>query len=143
LIECLVACAESRLLSSAHDVSEGGLAVALVECAATGREPVGLDVDLTPLAGALPPAAALFGEDHGRAVVSAAPERLEPLLAVARRHGVSAQVVGAVGAPAGQVRITVGSSRIERPAQRLRQIYENAIPRRLDGASGTQLARGV
>jgi len=31
---------------------------------------------------------------------------------------------------------------VDLPAPRLRQIYESAIPRRLDGAGGTQLARG-
>ena len=143
LIECLVACAEARLLASAHDVSEGGLAVALVECAALAPELFGCDVDLTPEAGALPPAAVLFGEDHGRAVVSAAQADVAAVLARSRALGVPARVVGTVGAPSGPVRIAAGRHRVDLPSPRLRRIYENAIPRRLDGAGGTQLAREV
>ena len=88
------------------------------------------------------PGAVLFGEDQGRALVSAAPAGVEAVLALARRHGVPARVVGTVGAPSGVVRIRVGARSVELPAARLRQIYEDAIPRRLDGAGGTQLARG-
>jgi phosphoribosylformylglycinamidine synthase II len=141
LVECLVACAAAKLLASAHDVSEGGLAVALVECAALAGEPLGCDADLAPLASGLAPAAVLFGEDHGRAVVSAPPEHVEAVLHVAERQGVPAYVIGTVGAPGGRVCIRVGGAAVDRPVQRLREIYENAIPRRLDGAGGTQLAR--
>jgi phosphoribosylformylglycinamidine synthase len=143
LVDCLVECAESRLLASAHDVSEGGLAVALVECAALAPDAFGCDVDLAEAEGALAPAAVLFGEDHGRAVVSARQSDVAAVLASARRHGVPARVVGSVGRPAGAVRIGAAGRRVELPVRRLREIYENAIPRRLDGAGGTQLARGV
>ncbi|HVO35210.1 MAG TPA: phosphoribosylformylglycinamidine synthase subunit PurL [Gemmatimonadales bacterium] len=142
LVDCLAECAEARLLASAHDVSEGGLAVALVECAALAPETFGCDVDLGGGDGAVTPAAVLFGEDHGRAVVSARRADVEALLARARRHGVPARVVGTVGGPAGAVRIAAGGARVALPSARLRQIYESAIPRRLDGAGGTQLARG-
>ena len=142
LVECLVECAEARLLASAHDVSEGGLAVALVECAALAPDAFGCDVDLSETESAPSPAAVLFGEDHGRAVVSARQSDAAAVLARARRHGVPARVVGSVGAAAGAVRIGAAGRRAEVPALRLRQIYEKAIPRRLDGADGTQLARG-
>jgi phosphoribosylformylglycinamidine synthase len=142
LVNCLAACADQGLLASAHDVSEGGLAVALVESAALAPEGFGCKVDFTPLLGTLTPAAVLFAEDQARAVVSAAPQRVDSVLALARRHGVPARVVGKVGAPGGAVRIAAGRRSLEIPVPRLRRIYENAIPRRLDGAGGTQLARG-
>ena len=141
LVDCLAACAEARLLASAHDVSEGGLAVALVESAVLAPELFGCDVDLTPLGPGQPPAALLFAEDHGRAVVSAARTDVDAVLAQARRLGVPAQVVGTVSAPSGAVRIVAGAGRVDRPSAALRRTYENAIPRRLDGAGGTQLAR--
>jgi phosphoribosylformylglycinamidine synthase II len=145
LVDCLVAAAESRLLASAHDISDGGLAVALVECAVLAPEPLGLDAELTGPAAGNPVGApaVLFGEDQGRAVVSAAPDRVDAVLDLAGRHGVEARVIGTVGAPGGVVRLTVGSEVIERPSERLRRIYDDAIPRRLDGAGGTLLARGA
>jgi phosphoribosylformylglycinamidine synthase II len=142
LIDCLGECAEAKLLASAHDVSEGGLAVALVECAALAPEMFGCDVDLSSADGAAPPAAVLFGEDHGRAVVSARGANVEAVLARARKHGVPARVVGTVGDPSGVVRIAVAGARVALPAPRLRHVYESAIPRRLSGAGGTQLAQG-
>ena len=140
LVDCLAECAEARLLASAHDVSEGGLAVALAECAALASPAFGCDVDLGEGVGA-PPAALLFGEDHARAVVSVRPAGVAAVLERAQRRGVPARVAGTVGAPAGAVRIAAGGRRLEVPAARLRRIYENAIPRRLSGADGTQLAR--
>ncbi|OYV67145.1 MAG: hypothetical protein B7Z72_10125 [Gemmatimonadetes bacterium 21-71-4] len=142
LIECLVACAEHRLLASAHDVSEGGVAVTLTECAALAEEPLGLDADLTALAGTAGAEAALFGEDQGVMVVSASPERAATVVAMAREHGVAAHAIGTVGERGGAVTIRCGSRRLERPVERLRRIYEEALPRRLGGAGGTPLARG-
>ncbi|HXY70188.1 MAG TPA: AIR synthase related protein, partial [Gemmatimonadales bacterium] len=138
LVDCLVACAREGLLASAHDVSEGGLAVALAESA--GLALLGADVRLEPPAGASP-AATLFGEDQGVVVASARPERVGAVAEVARRHGVPCRVVGAVGAPDGEIRIRVGDVQVARPVAGLRRIYEDALPRRLDGAGGTQLAR--
>jgi phosphoribosylformylglycinamidine synthase len=145
LVDCLVAAGAARLLASAHDVSEGGLAVALVECAVLAEEPLGLEADLTSVGapGAPGAHAVLFGEDQGRAVVSAADARVDDLLALARRHGVEARVVGSVGAPRGEVRLVVGRQVVRRPAERLRRLYEDAIPRRLNGAGGTRLAQGA
>ncbi len=142
LVDCLVACAEHRLLASAHDVSEGGLAVALAECAALAEEPLGLDADLSALAGGIGAEALLFGEDQGVMVVSAPPARAEAALAVAREHGVAARAIGTVGGRRGRVAIRVGARGLERPVARLRRIYEEALPRRLGGADGTPLARG-
>ena len=140
LVDCLVEGAERRLLASAHDVSEGGLAVALAECAMLAAEPLGLDADLRPL-GPLAPEALLFAEDQGVMVVSAAPASVEAVLALARRHGVPACRIGTVGAPGGAVTIRAGRGEIARPVARLRRIYEEALPRRLDRAGGTALAR--
>jgi phosphoribosylformylglycinamidine synthase len=134
LVDLLVEAAGARLLASAHDVSDGGLAVALVEAGLGAEPPLGLSADLTGCAPGLAPAALLFGEDQGRAVVTAAPERAEPLAALARRHGVPAHVVGTVGEPGGPARLLAGDVTITRPIGDLRDIYEQAIPRRLEAA---------
>ena len=65
---CLRA-AERGLLRSAHDCSDGGLAVALAECcfSSLNREAIGAEVDLT---GTLPTEAQLFSESPSRIIVS-------------------------------------------------------------------------
>ena len=64
----------------AHDVADGGLAVALAECCFAGPAQVGARVEL---ADSLRPDALLFGESTGR-VIAATRRRAEPLLALAR-----------------------------------------------------------
>jgi phosphoribosylformylglycinamidine synthase len=93
LQELLVAAAARGLLRSAHDVSEGGLAVALAECAL--RSGLGLEVRLAPLS--IRPEALLFGESASRAVLSCAQEQLQELLGLAREQGVPALSLGRTG----------------------------------------------
>ena len=93
LQEFLVEAAAGKLLRSAHDLSEGGAAVALSESAISGW--IGFE-------GALPGAglrveARLFGESAGRAVISCDPARVEAVLHLAVRHGVPAAVIGRTG----------------------------------------------
>jgi len=131
LVECLVAAAGRRLLQSAHDASDGGLAVALAECGMGADLPLGFTADLTACADDTSPAALLFGEDQGRAVVSVRPADANSLLALAATHGVSAAVVGKVGAAGGPARFVVNGRTVERPIGQLFTIYEQAIPRRM------------
>jgi phosphoribosylformylglycinamidine synthase len=87
------------LIDSAHDCSEGGLAIALAEsCFDTGG--LGVSVDVPAVAGVADPIridATLFGESASRVVVSTDGDRLEALLAAAVRAGVSANVIGSTG----------------------------------------------
>jgi len=98
LQECLVALAASGMLHSAHDVSDGGIAVALAESCFSSqtqhRAPaLGAKVQL-PEDG--PAEAAAFGERGARAIVSLKPTSLAPVLATARQYGVAAQQIGQV-----------------------------------------------
>jgi phosphoribosylformylglycinamidine synthase II len=87
------------LVKSAHDCSEGGLAVALSEsCMMDGGRRIGAKVKLD--AHGVAPHALLFGEDASRAVISFAPEQRGALEAAAKRHGVPLAVVGEVGGDA-------------------------------------------
>jgi phosphoribosylformylglycinamidine synthase II len=74
------------VLSSAHDIAEGGLAVALAECCLAGG--LGAHVDIAAVA--VDATAALFGEGPGGFLVSGPAERLREL-------GGQAHVLGAVG----------------------------------------------
>ena len=76
-----------------HDVSDGGLLVAIAEMALAG----GIGVQLFPYEGKLPAHAAWFGEDQGRYVLEAAPELAEEILERARLLALPARVVGRIG----------------------------------------------
>ncbi len=96
----LVDLAGDGLLASAHDVTDGGLAVTLVESAVHG----GLGADLTPEPG-LAPHQWLFSESPSRAVASVAPGDLEAVREAAAAAGVACTDLGAV-ATAPRLRVT-------------------------------------
>jgi phosphoribosylformylglycinamidine synthase len=86
------------LLESAHDCAEGGLSVTLAECCFD--TPYGVTADVATV-GAVPEPfrthATLFGESASRVVVSARPENIDALRAMAEELGVPAQVIGSTG----------------------------------------------
>jgi phosphoribosylformylglycinamidine synthase len=92
--EVCLAAAERGWLRSAHDLSEGGLAVALAECAFHAARAMGCVVDL---AAGLRTDALLFGESQSRIVVTTPAGRRQALLALARAKGVPAAVIGRTG----------------------------------------------
>ena len=92
LIALLVALASEGALQSAHDVSDGGLAVTLAEsCFASG----GLSAQVS-LTSEEPDEAALFGERGARAVVSVTSANLARVRSLAAQYGVAALEVGRV-----------------------------------------------
>ena len=138
LIEALLEAIRGGHVASAHDCSDGGLAVALAECCVGDAESwLGADVDLTPWAD-LPLRALLFGEAQGRVVVST-PEPAD-VLAVARRHGVPARQVGTVRASSGALRLSAGGRTVVAPLDRLADAWHGAIPRRM-GVAGAVAAQ--
>jgi phosphoribosylformylglycinamidine synthase II len=92
--------AQEKKLQSAHDISEGGLGVALAECCTTAPTPaadVGARIDLDLPASELEKAALLFGENPTRILVSVTPENLKDVLDRARAQGVPAAELGMTG----------------------------------------------
>jgi len=87
------------LLRSAHDTSEGGLAVALAECVIASRE-AGLGAEIEAAPGA-PLAEALFGETPPRIVASVAPHSLERLFALSQEEKIFCRDIGTVVASGG------------------------------------------
>jgi phosphoribosylformylglycinamidine synthase II len=84
-------------IATAHDVSDGGLACALAECAICGGVGVKVDLDrLVELRGASGEAC-LFGEGPGGLLVAGPPEALDALAAAGRDGGVDAIAIGRVG----------------------------------------------
>jgi phosphoribosylformylglycinamidine synthase len=93
-----------RLIRSAHDCADGGIAVTLAEgCFDAG---VGIDVDLPPVDdGGWGEIATLFGESASRVVVSVTADRVDALLALAAAARVPAARIGTTGGE--RVRISV------------------------------------
>jgi phosphoribosylformylglycinamidine synthase subunit PurL len=120
----LVALAAGGLLACAHDCSDGGLAVALVEATlATG---VGATVALPPVAGGPPPLAALVSETPSRVLVAAEPDATPALRDAADAAGVPLRRLGGSGGDA-----LVVPGLLDLPLARLRDAYEGALPRAL------------
>jgi phosphoribosylformylglycinamidine synthase II len=131
LASLLVEAAQSALLASAHDCSDGGLAVCLAESAIAGD--CGFRLELPE---DLPAHLALFAESGARAVVSAEPERAEALEALAARWEVPFARLGKTGGSrmivrarpqTGQAR-TQSEGVLDLPLAEARDVYESAIP---------------
>src|SRR3989338_900336 len=84
---------QKGLLQSAHDVSEGGLAVTLAECC-FGKNSLGATVDVND---GLAPEAILFGEAPSRIVVSLKPENEKEFVALVKNGVTSPTLIGKVG----------------------------------------------
>ena len=136
-------CAEDKLLNSAQDVSGGGLAVAIAECAIWG----GFGADLT-LAVAQAPAVALFGESPSRAVVTISPERWNELARLASSARIACRSLGSVGGDRLRIRLSgVGATgaaeergagvadEVDVSVAELTKAWTHALPRAL-GAEG-------
>jgi phosphoribosylformylglycinamidine synthase len=92
--------ARRHLLQSAHDASDGGLAVALAECCTVAPDRVGARIDLPGQASAQAAAAALFGEGPTRVVISVASSAADQVLSLAAGAGVPAARIGQTGGEA-------------------------------------------
>lgn len=111
------------LLSSAHDLSEGGLAVALAECCLD--QGLGAAVEVTT---DLSPTALLFAESQSRILISLPQDHVNPLLALAKEHGVKVEVIGQVRE---EDRLTVrvnGITVLEEGLDPLRRAWKESIP---------------
>ncbi|MFV0298135.1 MAG: phosphoribosylformylglycinamidine synthase subunit PurL [Hyphomicrobiaceae bacterium] len=94
-----------KRVSAVHDVSDGGLLVAVAEMALAGGAPgaetvdgpAGIGVELFPYEGRLPAHAIWFGEDQGRYVLACAPSRAEEIIERGRLLALPARIIGRVG----------------------------------------------
>jgi len=92
---------ESNLISSAHDCSEGGLAIALAECCISNPEcKVGALINFSLLTSHISRLAAsvlLFGETQSRIIISCHPDNFAKIKDFAERNSISFFNLGTVG----------------------------------------------
>jgi phosphoribosylformylglycinamidine synthase subunit PurL len=134
LQQCLVALATGRSVQSAHDISDGGVAVTVAEsCFASAHarksgDTLGARIKIEDRT---PAESALFGERGPRAVVSVSSASLDAVLQMARKYGVSAKQIGEVIAD-GIFSIELnGSAIIEEHIETLRDIWTHSLERAL------------
>lgn len=125
LQDFLIELVSQRLLSSAIDVSEGGLAFALLEACLAGEYPRGVRINLERWKH-LRMDAVLFGESRGRVLLSV-PEACYPRVAeMAEERGICCSLLGSVGG--GDFYITSASTTlIALPVDRLKSTWENVL----------------
>ena len=123
LIDGLVECTDRRLIRSAHDVSEGGLAVALAESCFNPGKLLGVEVNLG--AGSHV-AEVLFGEGPSTVVISAPVENIQVLQQV-----FAPLEIVAIGRVSAAPRLKIDAV-IDEDVATLQRLYEEAIPGRLN-----------
>jgi phosphoribosylformylglycinamidine synthase len=125
LQDLLQEAASGDLLASAHDCSDGGIAVALAESAILGGNGFAVTLD-----GDMPPHVLLFGESASRVVVSVAPEREGSLRGLAATRGVPFRRLGETGGPRAVI-----DGMVDATVAELTAVWEGAIPRLLGEGS--------
>ncbi len=129
LQDLLVELATEKLVRSAHDCSDGGLAVTLAECTFDSGG-IGADVSVDGVDvtsdGDVNRAAALFGESASRVVLSVAKEAAQAVLQRASAVGVPARLIGRTGGQ--RVRIAVrGQMAVDVSVSDAEQVWSHAI----------------
>jgi phosphoribosylformylglycinamidine synthase len=132
------------LVKSAHDCSEGGLAVALAECCFNPERLFGANIDCSrrPLgdveygknaidASHSEAATVLFNESQSRIVISVAPKDLDKTLGMLREHGVAFQQLGTVGG-GDELRIRIGEQPFRWRVADIHDDWWNAIRRAVE-----------
>jgi len=128
LAELLASAARQRLLSGAHDLSEGGLAQALVEACLIGGH--GATVELPA---EHDPFVALFAESSARVLVAVAPADEQAVLAAAQAAGVPVTQLGRVGGPEASGAALEIAEMTAIPLDELRAAWESTLPAAFGG----------
>ena len=121
---CCIEAIESGILRSAHDISDGGLAVALAECCIGGPDKaLGVRAEMREM---IRGDALLFSESQSRILVSMQEKDLGQLQGIASRYAVPLQVIGAVGGSRFSIQPI-----LQLPVDELQVIWSSALADRL------------
>ena len=134
-IDALLEAIESGSISSAHDCSDGGFAVALAECCiANLRAQTGARVDVTAASDGSA-RAMFFGETQGRYVLSSpSPAIVEEIF---QKHGVAIRTIGRVVEAGDGLTIRYGSSALAADIAELSDAWHNTIPEIMSAPAAT------
>jgi len=126
LQKALIEMSEAGLLASAHDCSEGGIAVTLAECCFGAG--IGASVDLA--SSELPAELVLFGEDASRVIISCEQHQLPRVRELALEYDLSTEVIGQTTSQ--QLEIKLGGKLVvSANVGELRDGYEGALEKAL------------
>ncbi|HLA96167.1 MAG TPA: AIR synthase related protein, partial [Pyrinomonadaceae bacterium] len=123
---------DQGLINSAHDCSDGGLAVTIAEScfSSLGRDVIGAEIELK--GGDLSAAALLFGESPSRIVISFSPENLGAVQSLV--GDCPFEVLGKVGDDI--LKITIdGAESISSSVAVLESVWESSLENRTTGIS--------
>jgi len=129
LIGTLVELADKSLINSAHDVSEGGIAVSLAECCfgQSTERPLGATIIDPRIFGSTAAQSrldtSLFAERQGLVIVSCDASNVSSIIGFAKARGIDAQEIGSVGGS----HLIIGEA-INEAVHELFDIYSNALP---------------
>jgi len=138
LHKALVEAIREGLLDSAHDCSEGGLAVALARC--SFHQGIGARVQLP--SNDLPAECVLFAEDASRVVVSCDPENVGRIQQIAVECGVAADPLGVTVSE--QIEISIdGRLAVAASVSELRDSWTSALERALHVETEERLVPAV
>ena len=127
--DCCLELMRRDYVAAAHDLSDGGLLVALAECCFAADEPRGVVVTL---GGPLPLEAVLFSEEPSRLLLEVDEVHLADLLRIAAQYQVEARQLGWV--TTGEFRVHFnGAIVLEEDMPTLADVWRHALPRRLQG----------
>ena len=116
---------KSNLVESAHDMSEGGLAIALAECCLLNpKANIGATLNIE-LKGR--PDFELFGEDQSRILLSLCEKSLTPLHEICKRNRIPMTVIGRVGGAS-----LIINDLINARISDLEAVYRNSIRNKME-----------
>ncbi|HTG71166.1 MAG TPA: phosphoribosylformylglycinamidine synthase subunit PurL [Candidatus Udaeobacter sp.] len=122
VLDAVLGAIQKGLVASAHDLSEGGIAVAVAESCISGR--LGAEVALTS---DLRADHLLFSESQSRILLSAKPEQAAALQTWLTEQGVVHAQIGNVKGSSLTISVN-GKSGIQAPVQQLEKVWKDAIP---------------
>ena len=127
LQQFMLAAADGKKLVSCHDLSEGGLAVALAECCIKSDEGFGAVVkgleDVRKNRKGLRMDALYFGESQSRVVISVKPEHQKDVKNLAQKHGVPLYEIGKTGGDE-----FILEDRVRLTVRDMANLFDNTIP---------------
>ena len=121
-LDAVLAAIRQGLVASAHDLSEGGLAVALAESCISGGKGAAVRI-----ATELRPDVALFSESQSRILLSAGPEHAAALTALLAERGVPHAIIGEVKGSSLTIDVN-GKTGVDAPIEQLEKVWKDAIP---------------